>query len=70
MNKIDLSAYKKNGCKFNHVAAHLNCIGLIEYKVGYKSTLERRIYNGKLPRYFEVMTFRQAVREYPEYFIL
>lgn len=67
---MDLSLYKDNGCKFNHVAVRFDCVGCLEAFVGYKSTLERRIYNGELPADLEILTFRQAVLKYPENFKL
>lgn len=69
MYRIDLTAYKKNGYKYNHIAVRFDCTGCVEYHTGYKSTLETYLYNGVLPADVEILTFRQAAAQYPEYFI-
>lgn len=70
VDSYDLSSYKNNGYKFNHVAVRFDCVGRLEAFAGYKSTLEREIYNGELPHDLEILTFRQAALKYPENFEL
>lgn len=54
MYRIDLTAYKKNGYKYNHIAVRFDCTGCVEYHTGYKSTLETYLYNGVLPADVEI----------------
>lgn len=68
--KIDLSAYRRNGYKYTHVAIHFNKFSeLDDYYVGYKRTLENQ-YGRDFWARFEILTFRQAVARYPEHFTL
>lgn len=66
----NLSAYKRYGLKYTHIALMFDIfLQLDQYEVGYKKTLENRRYNGKFGRgYTEILTFRQAAAQYPEYF--
>ena len=70
--KKDLSAYRRNGYKYTHVAIRFTVFGEADgYEVGYKRTLENHRYNGKYGHlYVEILTFRQAAAQYPEYFCL
>lgn len=69
-NISNLSAYLKNGYKYTHVALMFDVYGDLDYyEVGYKRTLENRHYNGKFGHgCIEILTFRQAAAQYPEYF--
>lgn len=66
----DLSAYKRNGYKYTHVAiAFDKFMRPNDYEVGYKRTLENKRYNGELGHgHVEILTFRQAAAQYPENF--
>ena len=67
---MKLSVYKENGYNYTHIAVMFDIQGQLEYEVGTRKSLERMQYNGKLPRAFEILTFKQAVKKYPEHFEL
>ena len=67
--KRDLSVYRRNGYKYTHVAICFDKFGRLDwYEVGYKRTLENNRHNRCA--HAEILTFRQAVAEYPEYFTM
>lgn len=67
----DLGAYKKNGYNYTHVAFVIDVQGQLGvFEVGYKKTLERKIANCRLTSDCEILTFKQAAKQYPQFFVI
>lgn len=66
----DLSAYRKNGYSYNYVVVLFDVQGILQYEVART----KKQAENKNCQYFnchgEVLTFKQAVRKYPEHFCL
>lgn len=67
MTKIDLSLYSKNGYNYNYIGFLINGRGELEYDVFVtKRQAETYAINHAMP--YRIMTFRQAARNYSQFF--
>lgn len=61
----DLRTYKENGYNYNYIVVVIDAQGILQDEV-FKT--RKQAENSKIAEHGEVLTFRQAAKEYPDHY--